>query len=90
MGIVNRRNAVLGWIAWNVAKRVGARQARRAVPAVDTKKKRPNRAAMISLLAALGLVAWAARLSLTGEDDDGGHDGGALDEVEVAEGGDDA
>ena len=90
MGIVNRRNAVLGWLAWNVAKRVLARKARSAVPAVDTEKKRPNRAATISLLAALGLGAWAARHYMRGEDDDGWHDEGPADDLADAVGGDDA
>ncbi len=32
MGIVNRRNAVLGWGVWKVAKRFGKQKARAAVP----------------------------------------------------------
>ena len=83
MGIVNRRNAVLGWLAWNVAKRVLARKARAAVPAIDPERRRPNRAATISLLAALGLGAWAARHYMSGEAEDG------LDEVADAVRGDD-
>ena len=27
MSIMNRRNAILGWLAWNVAKQIGKRQA---------------------------------------------------------------
>jgi len=27
MSIINRRNAIFGWLAWNVAKQVGKRQA---------------------------------------------------------------
>ena len=91
MGIVNRRNAVLGWLAWNVAKRVLAHKARSAVPAVDTERKRPNRAATISLLAALGLGAWAARHYMSG-DDEGTWESDAVDEADAPglEGGDDA
>ncbi len=33
MGIVNRRNAVLGWLALKVGKRVAKRKARSAAPA---------------------------------------------------------
>jgi hypothetical protein len=32
LGIVNRRNAVLGWGVWNIGKRVAKRKARAAVP----------------------------------------------------------
>ena len=32
MTIVNRRNAVLGFVTWEVAKRVGKKKARAAVP----------------------------------------------------------
>ena len=31
MGIVNRRNAVLGWGVWNLSKFVASRKAKRAV-----------------------------------------------------------
>jgi len=27
MSIINRRNAIFGWLAWNVAKQMGKRQA---------------------------------------------------------------
>ena len=27
MSIINRRNAIFGWLAWNVAKQIGKRQA---------------------------------------------------------------
>lgn len=58
MGIFNRRNAVLGWIVWNVGKRVGKRKAREAVPGIDPETKRPNRPALLSGLAALGGALW--------------------------------
>ena len=51
MGIVNRRNAFLGWIAWQVAKRVLKRKAMAAVPSVDRETKRPNRGAIVAVLA---------------------------------------
>ena len=67
--ILNRRNAFLGWIAWNVAKRMMRRKAREVVPAVD-EKKRPNKPAIVALLAVLGLGAWFARNYVDdGEDD---------------------
>jgi hypothetical protein len=36
MGIVNRRNAVLGWSVWQVGKRVAKRKAKSAVPSGRT------------------------------------------------------
>ena len=32
MGIVNRRNAVLGWSVWQIGKRVAMQKAKSAVP----------------------------------------------------------
>jgi hypothetical protein len=60
MGIVNRRNAVLGWTVWNVGKRVAKRKAKAAVPNVDRETKRPNKPALIAGLAAVGglLMFW--------------------------------
>ncbi len=60
MGIVNRRNAVLGWTVWQVGKRVAKRKAKDAVPNIDPETKRPNKPAMVAGLAALGgaLMFW--------------------------------
>ena len=60
MGVVNRRNAMLGWFVWQMGKRLAKRKARDAVPAFDTDTKRPNRPAIVSLLAAAGgaLLFW--------------------------------
>jgi hypothetical protein len=62
MGIVNRRNAVVGWMTLIVAKRVVKRKAKDAVPSVDPETKRPNKSA-IALAAAsvVGLVTFARR-----------------------------
>jgi hypothetical protein len=32
VGIVNRRNAVLGWGVWNIGKRIAKRKAKDAAP----------------------------------------------------------
>jgi hypothetical protein len=58
MGILNKRNAVLGWTAWQVAKRVGKRKTKQAVPGRVDDTKRPNKGAIVSALAALGGVVW--------------------------------
>ena len=44
MGIVNRRNAVLGWGIWKVSKRVLGRKASKVAPSVEG--GRPNRSAI--------------------------------------------
>ncbi len=65
MGIVNRRNAVLGWTVWQVGKRVAKRKAKDAVPNIDSETKRPNKPAMVAGLAALGgaLMFWRKKNS---------------------------
>ena len=55
MSVFNRRNAVMGWMAWTVGKRVVKRKAKDAVPAIDTETKKPNKSAI-----ALGLASAAA------------------------------
>jgi hypothetical protein len=59
MAIITRRNAVLGWAAWGVGKKVARRKAKSAVPNIDPDSKRPNKpAALAAAVAALvgGLV----------------------------------
>ena len=58
MGIVNRRNAVLGWTAWRIAKRVMKQRARGAVPGASGKSGRGRLAALLSGIAALGAGLW--------------------------------
>jgi hypothetical protein len=52
MGIVNRRNAVAGWAAWKLAKRVLRRKAQHAAAPVTTAARRPK--ALFALLVAAG------------------------------------
>jgi hypothetical protein len=58
MGIVNKRNAVLGWGVWQVGKRVAKRKAKNAVPSRVDDTKRPNKGAIVSALAAVGGALW--------------------------------
>ena len=58
MAIFNRRNAVLGWISWLVAKRLLSKKAREAVPGTVEGSRRPNKAAIAGALAAVGGVLW--------------------------------
>lgn len=63
MGVFNRRNAAVGWLAWAVGKRVLKKKAKDAVPSVDPETKRPNKSAIA--LAVAGLVGalsfWRSR-----------------------------
>jgi LPXTG-motif cell wall-anchored protein len=68
MGIVNKRNAVLGWAAWRVGKRVMRRKAKDAVPSVEG--GRPNKPAIVAAgMAAVGgaLFFWRRRRHHTAE-----------------------
>jgi hypothetical protein len=77
MGIINKRNAVLGWLTWNVGKRAARKKAKAVVPALEGGK--PNRPAvrLAAGLAALGgvLFFWRKKKSRGGESGGGG--GGA-------------
>jgi hypothetical protein len=53
MAIVNRRNAVLGWGVWKLAKRVGKRKARAAVPGTG-EHAGLNKSAIASIFAGIG------------------------------------
>jgi hypothetical protein len=57
MSIVNRRNAVVGWLTWLTAKRVLKRKARAAVPGMVEGTRRPNKGAL-ALAAVLGGLLW--------------------------------
>jgi hypothetical protein len=57
VGIVNRRNAVLGWAVWKVGKRTAKRKAKGAAPSIEG--RRPNK----SLLAASGLAGAVGALA---------------------------
>ena len=64
MGVFNRRNAALGWVAWAVGKRVLKKKARDAVPAVDPETKKPNKSAVALLIAsAVGVATFWKRRS---------------------------
>jgi hypothetical protein len=60
MGIVNKRNAVLGWTAWQLGKRVMKRKVRDAVPGRVDDSMRPNKSAIATALLAVGgaLLFW--------------------------------
>ncbi len=81
MSIVNKRNAVLGWLTWTVGKRMAKKKARAAKPAIEGGK--PNKPAVG---AAAGVAALAGAVLLrkkrkhgagAAEDDGGGDDSAA-------------
>ena len=63
MGVFNRRNAAVGWLAWAVGKRVLKKKAKDAVPSIDPASKKPNKSAIALLVAgAVGaLTFWRKR-----------------------------
>lgn len=63
MGVFNRRNAVAGWLALAVGKRVLKRKAKKVVPTVDPESKKPNKSALALLVAsAVGVLTfWKKR-----------------------------
>jgi hypothetical protein len=68
MSIVNRRNAVVGWLAWLTAKRVLKRKVKAAVPGTVEGSRRPNKSALATALAALGGFVWFWRRQSSGDE----------------------
>ena len=58
MAILNKRNAVLGWSVWQVSKRAAKRKAKQAAPGRVDDTRRPNKGAIVSVLAAAGGALW--------------------------------
>jgi hypothetical protein len=67
MAILTKRNAVLGWITWQVAKRVGKRKVKQAAPRRDDDTKVPKKG-LVSALAAVGGALWFWRRKRGSED----------------------
>lgn len=68
MSIINRRNAVMGWLSWLLAKRVLKQKAKDAVPGRVEGTKRPNKGAIATGLAAAAGLLWFWRRK--GSDDE--------------------
>jgi hypothetical protein len=58
MGMLNKRNAVLGWTVWQVGKRVAKKKARDAAPGRSGESMRPNKGAIATGLAAVAGALW--------------------------------
>jgi len=67
MGLVNRRNAVLGWVVWTATKRVAKQKAKSATGSSDSHV--PNKSAVAAALAAVGGAVWFLRRR-AGSDDE--------------------
>jgi hypothetical protein len=63
VSIFNRRNAAIGWLAWNAAKIIVRHKAKGAVPKIDRDRRRPNKSAIALLVAGtIGAAAfWHSR-----------------------------
>ena len=68
---MNKRYAMLGWLTWQIGKRLARRKARAAVPSVEG--GRPNKGLILSALAAVGAAAFFWRRTRDRRD---GGDGG--------------
>jgi hypothetical protein len=68
VGVFNRRNAAVGWLALLVGKRVIKKKAKDAVPSIDPESKKPNKSA-IALLLAGGVGALTFWKKRSGGDD---------------------
>ena len=66
MGIINRRNAVFGWSVWQIAKRVGRKKAREAVPGSGDHAGL-NKSALATIAAAIGGAIFFWRKKSDGE-----------------------
>jgi len=65
--VFNRRNAVMGYIAWQGWKKVIKMKARGTVPSVDPKTKKPNRSA-IALIVIGALTAATLKHKRSGDE----------------------
>jgi LPXTG-motif cell wall-anchored protein len=69
MGLMNKRNAVLGWTVWQLGKRVAKKKAKAAVPGRADDSMKPNKGAIATGLAALGGALWFWRRRRGGSDE---------------------
>ena len=58
MGIVNRRNAVLGWGVWKLGKRMAKKKAKGATPSVEGGRPNKPLLGMVSLAGIAGALTF--------------------------------
>ncbi len=61
MGIVNRRNAALGWAVLNIGKRVAKRKAKAALPGTDEGSRLGSGKLLVPLAGLGALLFWRKR-----------------------------
>jgi hypothetical protein len=59
MGIINKRNAVLGWATWQVGKTAAKYKAKQSLKQEDS--RRPGKGMVVGTLAAAGGALWFLR-----------------------------
>jgi hypothetical protein len=69
MGVLNKRNAVLGWAVWSVSKRAAKQKAKAAAPGRADGSMRPNKSAVAAALATVGGALWFWRRRSGGSDE---------------------
>jgi hypothetical protein len=68
MGVVNRRNAILGWAVWTASKRMAKQKAKSAVR--EDGARLPNKSAMAAAVAAVSGAVWFWRRRAASDDED--------------------
>ena len=67
MSVVNRRNALLGWVVWTTTKRMAKQKAKSAASSDDSRV--PNKRAVAAGIAAVGGALWFLKRR-SGSDDE--------------------
>jgi hypothetical protein len=67
MSVVNRRNALLGWVVWTATKRMAKQKAKSTVSSDDSHV--PNKRAVAAGLAAAGGALWFLRRRADSDDE---------------------
>jgi hypothetical protein len=67
MGVMNKRNALLGWAVWTATKRAAKQKAKSATGSDDSRV--PNKSAVAAAIAAVGGAVWFLRRR-AGSDDE--------------------
>jgi hypothetical protein len=68
MGLVNRRNALLGWAVWTATKRV-AKQKAKSATTTSNDSHVPNKRAVAAGVAAVGGALWFLRRRADSDDE---------------------
>jgi hypothetical protein len=69
MGIINKRNAVLGWATWQLGKAAARQKAKQSLKPDDS--RRPGKGMVVGTLATVGGALWFWRRRRGGADSEG-------------------